>query len=110
MGVVGDGSSFWRVRSRTSQPLSNQILGGCSCAKAPLEKGGRFIFSSGGSSRIWELPRGPIYSTLKILPENKCLPPLHSSHLHSFGNATTFWEEAPFTALSPKLPLTSCIL
>lgn len=40
MGVEGDGSSFWRVGSGTSQPLSNQILGGCSCAEAPLEMGG----------------------------------------------------------------------
>lgn len=73
--------------------------------------GKRFIFSSGGSSGLRELPRGPIYSTLKTLPENKCLPPLHSSQLHYFENATTVcFGKSPFTALSPKLPLSSCIL
>lgn len=69
--------------------------------------GQRFIFSSGGSSRLRGLPRGPIYSAPKILPENKYLPPLHPSQLHYFKDATAFWEEAPSTHCHQSLPLPS---
>lgn len=57
--------------------------------------------------QAWGLPKGPIYSALKILPENKFLPPFYPSQLHYFKDTTTFWKEVPFTHQSFPLPIAS---
>ena len=46
-------------------------------------------------SRLRGLPRGPIYSAPKILPENKYLPPLHPSSFITLKMQQCFGKRLP---------------